>query len=143
MNTRNWARAKVAGVVLLLLMSVAARAQFNASVSGSVLDPTQAVIPGATVTLTNEGLRPVRETVQVYIRDLVTSTTWADKELKSHRQVDLAPGESVQLALELPAEACTLVDADGRRVVERGDFHLLVGPSSRDTDLLSAPFTLA
>ena len=97
----------------------------------------------ATVTLTNEGLRPVRETVQVYIRDLVTSTTWADKELKSHRQVDLAPGESVQLALELPAEACTLVDADGRRVVERGDFHLLVGPSSRDTDLLSAPFTLA
>ena len=96
----------------------------------------------ATVTLTNEGSRPVRETVQVYIRDEITSTTWADKELKAHRQVDLAPGESVELALELPAAECTLVDAEGRRVVELGDFQLLVGRSSRNTDLLTAPFTL-
>ena len=96
----------------------------------------------ATVTLVNEGTRPARETVQVYVRDLVTSTTWADKELKTHRQIDLAPGESVELGLELPASECTLVDADGRRVVEPGDFDLLVGPSSRDTDLLAARFTL-
>jgi beta-glucosidase len=97
----------------------------------------------ATVTLANEGLRPTRETVQVYVRDQVTSVTWADKELKTHRQVDLAPGESIELGLELPAAECTLVDADGRRVVEPGGFDLLVGPSSRDADLLSAPFTLA
>jgi beta-glucosidase len=96
----------------------------------------------ASVRLANEGLRAARETVQVYIRDLVTSTTWADKELKTHRQVDLAPGESVELTLELPASECTLVDADGRRVVEPGDFDLLVGPSSRDADLLSARFSL-
>jgi len=96
----------------------------------------------ATVTLANEGLRPARETVQVYIRDLVTSTTWADKELKTHRQVELAPGERIELTLELPASACTLVDADARRVVEPGDFDLLVGPSSRDRDLLAARFSL-
>jgi hypothetical protein len=41
----------------------AAFAQFNASLSGTVLDPTQAAIPGATVTLTNQGTQAV-STVQ-------------------------------------------------------------------------------
>jgi beta-glucosidase len=37
---------------------------------------------------------------------------------------------------------CTLVDADGVRVVEPGEFRLLVGPSSRDEALLPASFTV-
>ncbi len=41
----------------------------------------------ASVTLTNTGLRPALETVQVYVSDLVTSATWAEKELKAFRQV--------------------------------------------------------
>ncbi len=43
------------GLVLVaaLLLSPLAHAQFNASISGTVLDPTGAAIPGATVTLTN------------------------------------------------------------------------------------------
>ncbi|GAB2885948.1 exo-beta-d-1,3/1,6-glucosidase [Streptomyces mayteni] len=96
----------------------------------------------ATVTLTNAGRRPARETVQVYVRDLVTSATWADKELKLHRQVDLRPGQSLDVDLELPAAACTIVAADGRRVVEPGSFELLVGSSSRDRDLLAGRFTI-
>ncbi|MHA6759396.1 exo-beta-d-1,3/1,6-glucosidase [Streptacidiphilus sp. PAMC 29251] len=107
-------------------------------VTASDLRPEELV--QATVTLTNQGSRPARETVQVYIRDLVTSTTWADKELKAHYQVDLAPGQSTELALAFPAADCSIVDADGRRTVEPGDFDLLVGPSSRDADLLSARF---
>jgi hypothetical protein len=39
---------------VLLLATVAAHAQFNASLSGTVQDTTQAVIGGATVTLTND-----------------------------------------------------------------------------------------
>jgi beta-glucosidase len=97
----------------------------------------------ATVTLANTGDRPARETVQVYIRDLVTSATWADKELKAYRQLDLAPGQVVEADLELPAAACTIVTADGQRIVEPGAFDLLVGPSSRDSDLLTARFTVA
>lgn len=96
----------------------------------------------ATVTLTNTGRRPARETVQVYIRDLITSATWADKELKAHRQVDLLPGESVNVELVLPAADCTLVTSDGHRVVEPGAFDLLVGPSSRNQDLLTGRFTI-
>lgn len=40
-------------IALLLLAGLSASAQFNASLSGTVLDPTQAIIPGATVTITN------------------------------------------------------------------------------------------
>ncbi|MEV6262782.1 glycoside hydrolase family 3 N-terminal domain-containing protein [Streptomyces sp. NPDC051784] len=96
----------------------------------------------ARVTVRNTGARPALETVQVYISDTVTSVTWAEKELKVYRQVDLAPGEEREVTLELPVAECTLVDAAGRRVVEPGAFELLVGPSSRDDDLLRAGFTV-
>jgi beta-glucosidase len=96
----------------------------------------------AEVTLTNAGARPSLETIQAYVSDLVTSVTWAVRELKAYRQVTVPAGESVTVTIELPASACSLVTADGRRVVEPGDFELLVGPSSRDRDLLRAPFTI-
>ncbi|MFE4951818.1 glycoside hydrolase family 3 N-terminal domain-containing protein [Leifsonia sp. NPDC056665] len=94
----------------------------------------------ASVTVTNTGSRPVRETVQVYVRDQVTSVSWADKELKTYRQVELAAGESARVRLTLPVAECTIVDAAGERKVEAGAFELLVGPSSRDQDLLAAGF---
>ena len=56
--------------------------------------------------------------------------------------VTVPPGESVAARIEVPAAACSIVDAAGRRVVEPGEFELRVGPSSRDTDLLRAPFTI-
>ncbi|NNH05736.1 beta-glucosidase [Cellulomonas fimi] len=97
----------------------------------------------AQVTVQNTGDRPTRETVQVYLHDVVTSATWAEKELKAYRLVDLAPGESVVVDLTLPVADCTIVDRHGRRVVEPGDFDLLVGPSSRDEVLLRGRFTVA
>jgi beta-glucosidase len=96
----------------------------------------------ARVTVSNTGRRPVLETVQVYVSDTVTSVTWTDKELKAYRQVPLAPGESREVLIDLPVAACTLVDAEGERVVEAGEFELLVGPSSRDESLLRAGFTV-
>lgn len=40
------------------------------------------------------------------------------------------------MSVSLPWEAFQLVDANGRSVVEPGDFEILAGPSSRDRDLL-------
>ncbi|WP_295123708.1 glycoside hydrolase family 3 N-terminal domain-containing protein [uncultured Leifsonia sp.] len=94
----------------------------------------------AEVTVANTGDRPARETVQVYVRDKVTSVSWADTELKAYRQVDLAPGETRRVTLRLPVADCTIVDAAGCRQVEPGEFELLVGPSSRERDLLVAGF---
>ncbi|MFB4354608.1 glycoside hydrolase family 3 N-terminal domain-containing protein [Microbacterium sp. LS_15] len=96
----------------------------------------------AEVTVTNTGSRPVRETVQVYVRDVVTSVSWTDRELKAYRQVDLAPGESRVVRVDLPVVECSIVDAAGVRLVEPGEFALLVGPSSREQSLLSASFTV-
>jgi beta-glucosidase len=108
------------------------------SIERSELDKRDEIV--ARVTVSNTGDRPTRETVQVYVRDLVTSVSWADKELKTHRQVQLAPGKSLQVELRLQVSACSIVDADGNRRVESGAFELLVGSSSRDSDLLAARF---
>ncbi|MGB3373822.1 MAG: glycoside hydrolase family 3 C-terminal domain-containing protein, partial [Microbacterium sp.] len=96
----------------------------------------------ASVMVTNTGDRPATETVQVYVRDEVTSVSWAVRELKTYRQVTVQPGESVQVQVELPVSACTIVDARGDRVVEPGAFALLVGSSSREEDLLTAEFAV-
>jgi beta-glucosidase len=96
----------------------------------------------AEVTVTNTGSRPTIETVQAYVHDVVTSVTWARKELKAYRQVALAPGESQRVRVEVPVAECTIVDPAGARVVEPGAFELLVGPSSRDEDLLVGPFAV-
>lgn len=95
------------------------------------------------VTVTNTGERPTIETVQAYISDLVTSVSWTDKELKAYKQVTLAPGESARVEIEIPVSDCTIVDAREQRVVEPGQFHLLLGSSSQAEDLLIVPFEVA
>ncbi|MFT4230869.1 MAG: glycoside hydrolase family 3 N-terminal domain-containing protein [Microbacterium sp.] len=94
----------------------------------------------AAVTLRNAGHRPVRETVQVYVSDLVTSVSWADQELKAFTQVELEPWETRRVELSVPVADLTIVDAAGRRVVEPGEFELRVGRSSRVGDQLRARF---
>lgn len=94
------------------------------------------------VPVRNVGERPVTETVQAYIRDVVTSASWADKELKGFTQVELAPGEEKIAAIGIPVSQCSIVNAQGERVVEEGDFELLVGSSSRDEDLQVLPFSV-
>ena len=94
------------------------------------------------ITVTNTGEQAGRETVQVYLSDLVTSATWVNKELKAYRQVDLQAGEHQTLTLSLPVADCNFVNAASERVVEPGEFELQVGSSSRDQDLLKARFVV-
>jgi len=97
----------------------------------------------ARVTLANTGSRDAIETVQVYVRDVNTSATWADRELKSFAHVTIAPGTSTTVEVAVPTAACSVVTSAGERVVEPGAFELLVGPSSRLTDLLVGSFDVA
>ncbi|MEH0546618.1 glycoside hydrolase family 3 N-terminal domain-containing protein [Streptomyces sp. B21-105] len=96
----------------------------------------------ATVRLTNSGTRPALETVQAYISDLTTSVTWVEQELKGFTQVEIAPGETLDVDISIPAAHCSLVTADNRRVVEPGEFALRVGPSSRREQQLSVEFRI-
>ena len=97
----------------------------------------------ATVTLRNTGSRPAHEVVQVYVRDQVTSVSWADRELKAYQHVDLEPGETATVDLEVAVTDCSIVDASGHRTVERGAFDLLVGRSSKAEDLQAVTFVVA
>ncbi|OZG62761.1 beta-glucosidase [Bifidobacterium lemurum] len=97
----------------------------------------------AEVTLTNTGERPGTEVVQAYIGDIVTSYSWTDRELKAFKRVTLAPGESATVAFDIPVADCTIVDPQANRIVEAGEFELLIGHSSRREDLKRATFTVA
>lgn len=97
----------------------------------------------ASVTLANTGDRPGVEVVQAYVGDLVTSYSWTDRELKAFRRVELQPGESATVTFDIPVADCTIVDPDARRIVEPGEFELLIGHSSRREDLKRATFTVA
>ena len=97
----------------------------------------------AEITLTNTGERKGIEVVQAYIGDIVTSYSWTDRELKSFKRVELTPGESKTVAFDIPVADCTIVDPDANRIVEPGEFELLVGHSSRREDLKRTVFTVA
>jgi beta-glucosidase len=92
------------------------------------------------ITVQNTGLREGVELVQVYVSDLTTSVTWVERSLAAFSRVKLAAGERKKVRLTVPFERLSLVDAREQRRVEPGDFEVLVGPSSRRADLLTARF---
>ena len=97
----------------------------------------------AEITLTNTGERRGTEVVQAYIGDIVTSYSWTDRELKAFQRVELEPGETRTVAFDIPVADCTIVDPDARRIVEPGEFEVLIGHSSRRKDLRRTTFTVA
>ncbi|MCH4835877.1 glycoside hydrolase family 3 N-terminal domain-containing protein [Bifidobacterium pseudolongum] len=94
------------------------------------------------IDLTNTGARTGTEVVQLYISDVVTSYTWACKELKDFRRVTLEPDETARVAFDLPVSACTIVNGDAERIVEPGEFEILIGHSSRYSDLRKTIFNV-
>jgi len=82
------------------------------------------------VTVTNTGKRAADEVVQLYIHDRVSSVTRPVQELKGFRRIHLGPGESKRVELPLGPEQLSLVDERMRRVVEPGEFEVMVGGSS-------------
>ena len=97
----------------------------------------------AEITLTNTGDRKGTEVVQLYIGDIVTSYSWTDRELKAFQRVKLEPGESETVAFDIPVSDCTIVDSEANRIVEPGEFEVLIGHSSRREDLKRTTFTVA
>ena len=97
----------------------------------------------AEITLTNTGDRKGTEVVQLYIGDIVTSYSWTDRELKAFQRVELEPGESKTVAFDIPVSDCTIVDSEANRIVEPGEFEVLIGHSSRREDLKRTTFTVA
>ena len=87
------------------------------------------------VDVSNTGPRAGTETVQLYIRDLVSSVTRPVKELKGFQKIELQPGETRTVALDITSESLAFYDIHMDYVVEPGEFEIMVGNSSRDCDL--------
>ncbi|MCS2161876.1 glycoside hydrolase family 3 C-terminal domain-containing protein [Scandinavium sp. H11S7] len=84
------------------------------------------------VTLTNIGARRGSEVVQLYVRDNVASMVRPVKELKAFQRVELTPNQSATLTFHVPVDMLNFTDRSGKRIVEPGEFTLMVGSSSAD-----------
>ncbi|MBN2215208.1 MAG: glycoside hydrolase family 3 C-terminal domain-containing protein [Bacteroidales bacterium] len=87
------------------------------------------------VDVTNEGKIAGDEVVQMYIRDIISSVTRPVKELKGFKRVSLNPGETKRVVMEIRPEHLSFYDINMNKVVEPGEFDIMVGNSSRDQDL--------
>jgi len=101
------------------------------------------VAPGAstcggltvTVTVTNTGPRTGADVVQVYGKDVVASVTRPVAQLLGYHRIELAPGQSAEVELAVPAARLAFTDRSGRRVVEPGELEVWVGASCAQRDV--------
>ncbi len=80
--------------------------------------------------LKNTGKHAGEEVAQLYIRDRVASTVRPVKELKAFKKVNLAAGKASTVEFILTEKELGFYDAEGRFVVESGEFDVMVGGSS-------------
>ncbi len=82
------------------------------------------------VNVTNTSSRAGDEVVELYLQDVVSSTTRPVRELAGFRRVTLAPGAKQTVSFELGPAELGLYDRSMRFVVEPGEFKVWVGTSS-------------
>ncbi|MBN1971342.1 MAG: glycoside hydrolase family 3 C-terminal domain-containing protein [Candidatus Delongbacteria bacterium] len=85
--------------------------------------------------LTNIGEHDGDEVVQLYIKDVLASVARPVKELKGFKRVHLLKGKSKRISFILKYEEFSLLNEQMEKVVEPGDFRILIGASSSDIRL--------
>ena len=79
------------------------------------------------VTVKNTGHLKGKEAVLVYINDVAASVTRPNKQLKAFKKVDLNPGQAENLNFTLTPRDLSFIGVDLKRMVEPGEFKVLVG----------------
>jgi beta-glucosidase len=82
------------------------------------------------VMVTNTGKMGGKEIVQLYIRDVVGSTTRPVMELKDFEKIELKPGENKTVTFEITTEQLKFYNYDLVYGWEAGDFDIMVGSSA-------------
>ncbi len=85
------------------------------------------------VTVTNSGNRKGEEVVQLYIHDKVSSVTRPVKELKGFQKIMLSAGESKNVSFIITDDMLKFWNRDMQYVVEPGEFEIMVGPNSQES----------
>ena len=106
----------------------------NLSLSSSEISPEGSI--DVSFDVTNTGDRAGDEIPQLYIHDCLSSITVYEKQLRGFDRISLLPGETRRVTFHLDASHdLSLIDRDFNRVVEPGDFEIMVGASSTDIRL--------
>ena len=79
------------------------------------------------VDVKNMGNRLGKESVLLYSSDLVASRVPDSRRLRAFDKVELQPGETKTVTFTLPAKNLAFVGADGKWILESGEFVLSVG----------------
>ena len=80
-----------------------------------------------TVDVTNAGDRPGKESVLLFSSDIYASSTPDVRRLRAFDKVELAPGETKTVELEVSAKDLAFVNYYGKWTLEAGEFALSVG----------------
>ncbi len=80
-----------------------------------------------TFTVTNTGNRPGKEAAQVYIHDTFSSTVKPIKELAGFKKVELAPGESEEITINIGYKQLRTLNSKFEWHVEPGEFEVFLG----------------
>lgn len=85
--------------------------------------------------VTNTGKVAGDEVVQLYVNDVISSTTTYEKNLRGFERIRLEPGETRTVFFSIVPDDLILVNARHERVVEPGEFKVMVGSSYEDIRL--------
>jgi len=85
-----------------------------------------------TVRVKNTGGRAGDEVVQLYIRDSISSVTRPVMELKDFQRITLAAGEAKSVSFTITPDKLQFYNLEMKRVVEPGEFQVMVGTSSAE-----------
>lgn len=80
-----------------------------------------------TVNVKNTGASTGKEAVLVYLNDVAASVTRPVKQLKAFKKVELKPGQQETLHFTLTAQDMSFIGLDMKRIVEPGEFKVMVG----------------
>lgn len=93
------------------------------------------------VKVSNTGKYDGKEVVQLYIRDMVGTTTRPVKELKKFEKVMIKKGETREVTFKITEEDLKFYNYNLDFVAEPGDFKVFVGGNSRDVKEASFSLT--
>ena len=85
----------------------------------------------ASVEVKNTGSVAGKEIVQMYIRDVVASSSRPVRELKGFEKVLLQPGETKTVSFEIDVDALSFWNQEMEYVAEPGEFKVYIGGDSR------------
>lgn len=85
--------------------------------------------------ITNTGRYEGDEVIQLYVNDAISSTTTYEKNLRGFERIHLKPGESRTVHFSLVPDDLILINANHERVVEPGEFKVMIGSSYEDIRL--------